>query len=105
MLAIPLMNSSLAIFLAVNALCALIALALQWAFLARLRKQHPEVLATFGEPVNVRAVWGMLWRHEHHALKYWPSVLLGDLLRTFLTGFILLLISLIIHLLYNGRSA
>jgi hypothetical protein len=38
----------------------LIALALKWAFLARLRKQHPEVLATFAEPVNVRAVWGSM---------------------------------------------
>jgi hypothetical protein len=49
-------------------------------------------------------VWRFLWRREHHTLEDLRTIILGDFLRSYMTGYLLLLISAIVALMLNQRA-
>jgi hypothetical protein len=103
------MSTTFLILLAVLTFSALVGLVLQQLFLSRLRKQHLPVWETLGRPTmslnrglqSCLAVWRFLWRREHQKLEDMRTVMLGDFLRSYMTGYLLLLISAIFALIMN----
>ncbi|HBJ86062.1 MAG TPA: hypothetical protein DDZ88_19790 [Verrucomicrobiales bacterium] len=106
------MSTTFLILLAVLAFSALVGLVLQHWFLSRLRKQHPLVWETLGRPTlslnhgmqSYLTVWRFLWRREHQTLEDLRTIMLGDFLRSYMTGYLLLLISAIVALMLNQRA-
>jgi hypothetical protein len=106
------MSTTFVILFAVLAFSALVGLVLQHGFLSRLRKHHLPVWETLGSPTlflnnsikNCLAVWRFLWRREHHTLEDLRTIMLGDFLRSYMTGYLLLIISAIVALMLNQRE-
>ncbi len=106
------MSTTFLILIAVLTFSALVGLVLQHWFLSRLRKHHLLVWETLGRPTlflnnsmqSCLAVWRFLWRREHHKLEDMRTIMLGDFLRSYMTGYLLLLISAIFALMMNQTS-
>lgn len=106
------MSTTFLILLAVLAFSAMVGLVLQHWFLSRLRNQHALVWETLGRPTlspnhhmqSYLTVWRFLWRREHHKLEDLHTIMLGDFLSSYITSYLLLLISAILALMLNQRA-